>query len=522
MSRIIALLAVIALSVPCATWAQASKGVATSAALRASTQQYVATHEPAILREFTDLLALPNVAADHTNIRRNADLLVASLKKRGVDARLLEFEGAPPTVYGELKVPGAKRTVIFYAHYDGQPVIAAQWTTPPWTPTLRDAPLEDGGKPIALPTAGAAALGPNTRIYARSAGDDKGTIMAMLAALDALHAARREPSVNLKFFFEGEEEAGSPHILGILQKYKGLLAADMLLLGDGPVYQNGEQQLLFGVRGDADMELTVFGATRALHSGHYGNWAPNAGVLLANLIASMRDDNGHIKIDGYYADVAPVTAAEQAAIKAMPPIDAELRTALGLARTEANDAPLEERLMLPALNLRGFDFGAVGEHARNVIPTEAKASFDFRLVPNQTPAHLRELVTRHIESQGYFVTPGPVTREMRLAHARVAQVVWGDGAYPADRVSMTSPAARALIAATSDDAGKPPILVPTSGGSSPNYAFTQTLRVPVINVPIANYDDNQHAADENLRLQNLRNGIELYTQIFAHLGTTGW
>lgn len=522
MSRTLVLLLIVALSTPFAASAQAGKASVDGAALRASTRQYVAAHEPAILHEFTDLLALPNVASDHANIRRNADLLVGSLQKRGVDARLLEFDGAPPTVYGELKVPGAKRTVIFYAHYDGQPVIAAQWATPPWTPTLRNAPLEDGGKPIVLPAAGAAALGPDTRIYARSAGDDKGTIMAMLAALDALHAAGRKPSVNVKFFFEGEEEAGSPHILGILKKYQGLLAADMLLLGDGPVYQNGEQQLLFGVRGDADMELTVFGATRALHSGHYGNWAPNAGVLLANLIASMRDDDGHIKIDGYYADVAPVTAAEHAAIKAMPRIDAELRTALGLASTEADDAPIEERLMLPALNLRGLDFGAVGEHARNVIPTEARASFDFRLVPNQTPAHLRELVTKHIESQGYFVTGGPVTKDMRLAHARIAQVVWGDGAYPADRVSMTSPAAHALITATSDDAGKPPILVPTSGGSSPNYAFTQTLRVPVINVPIANYDDNQHAADENLRLQNLRNGIELYTQIFARIGTTGW
>lgn len=523
MSRTVVLLSIIALSTPFAALAQASKTAANAdAALRASTQQYVATHEPAILREFTDLLALPNVAADSANIRRNADLLVSSLQKRGVSARLLEFDGAPPTVYGELKAPGARRTVIFYAHYDGQPVIADQWATPPWSPTLRSAPLEDGGKTIPLPAAGATALGPDTRIYARSAGDDKGTIMAMLAALDALHAAGREPSINIKFFFEGEEEAGSSHMLGILHQYRSLLTADLLLLGDGPVYQNGEQQLVFGVRGDANMELTLFGATRALHSGHYGNWAPNAGVMLSNLIASMRDDDGHIKIDGYYADVAPITAAEHAAIKALPPIDAELRTVLGLARSEADNAPLEERLMAPALNLRGLSFGAVGEHARNVIPTEAQASFDFRLVPDQTPARLRELVTAHIEGQGYFVTPGPVTQAMRLAHPRIAQVVWDSGAYPADRVAMTSPAARALIEVTSDDAGRPPILLPTSGGSSPNYAFTQVLHVPVINVPIANYDDNQHAANENLRLQNLRNGIELYTQIFARLGTTGW
>lgn len=508
------------LAVPC--WAQSARVADNAASLRMEARRYVAANEPAILKQFSDLLSIPNVASDRANIRRNADLLLTMLKQRGVDVRLLEFPDASPAVFGELNTPGAKRTVILYAHYDGQPVMESQWATPPWSPTLRSASLAKGGQPIPLPSNGTTALGADARLYARSAGDDKASIIAMLAALDAIHAAGKTPSINVKFLFEGEEEAGSTHLLKILEKYKSLLSADLLLLCDGPEHQSGKQQLLFGVRGTTSMELTLFGPTSALHSGHYGNWAPNAGVMLSNLIASMRDDDGHIKIAGFYSDVAPISAAERVAIKAVPAIDSMLRHSFGLARTEANDAPLAERLMVPALNLRGLSFGSVGEHAANVISTEAHASFDFRLVPNETPARIRDLVNTHIRRQGYFVTGDSVTLAMRLAHARVARVQWDSGGYPADRTAMTSAAGRAVIRVASDSAGRPPIVLPTMGASAPSYVFTQALHVPVIIVPVANYDDNQHAANENLRLQNLRDGIELYAEIIGRLGAVGW
>ena len=508
------------LAVPCA--AQSARVADDAASLRMAARRYAAQNEPAILRQFSDLLSIPNVAADRANIRRNADLLLTMLKKRGVDARLLELQGASPAVYGEMKTPGAQHTVILYAHYDGQPVTASQWVTPPWSPTLRSASLVDGGKPIPFPTDGATAVDSNARLYARAAGDDKASIIAMLAALDALRSAGRRPSINVKFLFEGEEEAGSPHLLQILEQYRSLLSADLLLLCDGPQHQSGRQQLVFGVRGVTSMELSLYGPTSALHSGHYGNWAPNAGVMLANLIAGIRDDDGHIKIAGFYDDVAPTSAAERAAIKAVPPIDSALRRSFGLARTEADNAPLAERLMAPALNLRGLSFGSVGEHAANVISTEAHASFDFRLVPNETPARIRDLVNAHIRRQGYFVTSDSVTLAMRLAHARVARVKWDSGGYPANRTTMSSPVARAMIRVTSDSGGHPPIVLPTMGGSAPSYLFTQALHVPVIIVPIANYDDNQHAANENLRIQNLRDGIELYAEIFGRLGAVGW
>ena len=267
--------------------------------LAAKVRAYRAAHDAEIVREFAELLAIPNVARDSANIRRNADAVIAMLAKRGIPGRLLDGPpGAPPAVYGELRTPGATRTVVLYAHYDGQPVDTTQWTTPPWHPVLRDKAVDAGGAIIPFPAAEGQTQG-EWRLYARSAGDDKAPIEAMLAALDALRAAGAAPSVNLKFFFEGEEEAGSGHLPEILRRNAPLLAADAWLFCDGPVHQSRRQQLVFGVRGVAGAEITVYGPSHGLHSGHYGNWAPNPVVLLANLVASMRDDDGKIHIQSF-------------------------------------------------------------------------------------------------------------------------------------------------------------------------------------------------------------------------------
>ena len=503
------------LALPVPLYAQASVD-ATS--FRAAAERYRASHEADILGEFVDLLAIPNLASDRVNIRRNAERLVESLEKRGVAAHLLELEGVPPVVFGELRSPGTTRTVVLYAHYDGQPVDPSQWATPPWSPTFRNKPLDEGGAIIPIP-AGSARISGESRLFARSAGDDKATIIAMLAALDAMRAAGLHSSVNLKFFFEGEEEAGSPHLRRMLERYRDVLGADAWLFCDGPNHQTGQQQILLGVRGITGMELTVYGPTRPLHSGHYGNWAPNPGSMIANLIASMRDDDGRIRIAGFYRDVRPISASERRAVSAIPPVDVELRRSVGLAATEAKDAPLTERIMLPALNVRGIQVGAIGEQAANVISSEARASFDFRLVPDQTPEHVRDLVNAHIRAKGYFVTEDSVTMAMRLAHSKIARVRWGSGAYPASRAPMDLPFARAVLRAVGDGLGRPPLLLPTMGGSIPAYLFGQVLHTPVIILPIANYDDNQHAANENLRIQNLWDGIDVYAGIMGRLGS---
>lgn len=484
---------------------------------RAAAREYRQSHEGAIVTEYAELLAIPNLARDSADIWRNADHLVRMLEKRGFrNAQKLSVAGSPASVYAELPAPGASRTLVLYAHYDGQPLDPKQWTTPPWQPVLRDKALTAGGQPIPIPTGGGRIDG-EARIYARSASDDKASIIAILAAVDAMRAGNVPQTVNLKVFFEGEEEAGSAHLRAILEKYATLLAADAWLFCDGPTHQTGRQQLIFGMRGVTEFELTVYGPTRPLHSGHYGNWAPNPGVLLANVVSSMRDDDGRIRIAGYYDDVRPITPAERRAIAALPPNDHELRRSLGLARSEAGNAPLAERIMLPALNLRGIRFGGVRETGSNTIQTEAHASFDLRLVPHQTPARVRRLVEAHIRRQGYFVTNESVTVATRLAHRKVARVEWGSG-YAASRTPMDGAFGQAVLAVLNDGAKEPVLAIPTFGGSGPAYHFEQVLKVPMIALPIANYDNNQHAADENLRMQNLWDGIETYAALLSGLG----
>jgi acetylornithine deacetylase/succinyl-diaminopimelate desuccinylase-like protein len=487
------------------------------AALRAQLRAYRAAHDVEILRELTDLLAIPNLASDSVDIRRNADHVRGMFERRGIASRLLESPaGGPPVVYGELKTPGATRTVMLYAHYDGQPVDTTQWISPPWKPVLRDKLHTEGGREIPLPTAPGTVQG-EWRLYARSSGDDKSPIVAMLTAVDALRAASTPLSVNVKFFFEGEEEAGSGHLRPLLERYADLLRADVWLFGDGPVHQSRRQQVVFGVRGVTGVELTVYGPARALHSGHYGNWAPNPIVLLSNLIASMRTDDGRITIAHFYDDVLPITAADRQALRSVPSVDSSLRTELLLAGTESSNAPLMERIMLPALNLRGIRGGQVGATASNTINTEARASIDFRLVPKQTPEHVRQLVEAHARAQGFWITDHDPTHDERRAHAKILRMQWESG-YPATRTSMTLPVSRAVVQSVQEALGAPVITVPTLGGSLPMYEFAEVLKTPLVVLPIVNHDNNQHAANENLRLQNLFDGIDVYAGVLARVG----
>lgn len=457
-------------------------------------REWRVAHEKEIVGELLQFLAIPNVASDRENIEKNAQAIVAMFAKRGIEARLLRVEGAPPLVVADVRAPKAKQTIAFYAHYDGQPVDPSQWTTPPWEPVVK-----------------------GDRIYGRSASDDKAPIIGFLAALDALRAANITPSVNLKFLFEGEEETGSPHLAQYLEKFAPDVASDALVLCDGPVHQSRRMQLYFGARGIVDAELTVYGPSRALHSGHYGNWAPNPIVTLTHLIDSMRDTEGRILIDGFYDDVTPLSASERAALAAIPNIDDDLRRELALGRTEGGGKPLNEQILLPALNLRGIAGGRVGEQASNTINTEARASIDFRLVPAETPEKVRERVERHIVARGFFIVRETPDAATRMAHPNVVKLTWGPG-YPPARTPLDLPLSRKMAELMAGAVGYPPIKMPSLGGSIPMYLFQNGGRTPVIGLPIANHDNNQHAANENLRLQNLWDGIEVYAALFAGLG----
>jgi acetylornithine deacetylase/succinyl-diaminopimelate desuccinylase-like protein len=478
--------------------------------LRQKIRDYRLAHERDIVAEFVQLLSLPNHATNATDIERNARTIQERLEHRSVEVRMLRITGAPPVVYGELRTAGTRPTIGIYAHYDGQPVDAAQWRSPPFGPVL-----VAGGHQIAFGSVDR--YDPESRIYARSASDDKAPIQAIMTALDALRSLKAPLAVNLKLLFEGEEEMNSPHLAEILSTYPPALDADVWLISDGPVHQSRRMQVFYGVRGEIDLEMTVYGAARPLHSGHYGNWAPNPIMLLTHLLDSMRDANSQILIPHFYDDVRPLTATEQGVLARTPGIDPELRHELAIAVPEGEGATLAQQVLKPAINVRGIHAGHVGTQAANIISTEATASFDFRLVPNQSPDHVRKEIEEHIARQGFFIAHDTPDLALRRAHARIAKLEWGPG-YPAYRTSIDNPVTQATFRALEQAVGGPVVEVVSVGAAIPMYIFEGEHHTPVIGLPIANHDNNQHAYDENLRLQNMWDAIEMYGTLVATLG----
>jgi acetylornithine deacetylase/succinyl-diaminopimelate desuccinylase-like protein len=482
-------------------------------------RDYRMDNEDRIIRELREFLAIPNLASDMPNIQRNAALLVEMLEARGIETHLLPITGRGPVVYGKLMAPDATRTLIFYAHYDGQPVDPAAWTDgKPFEPVLRDAAIEAGGKRIPFPESDGrrhAVYKDDWRIYARSSSDDKSPIVALLAALDALRAKKIPLGVNLKVIFEGEEEAGSTNLQKTLELHKNLLGADLLITADGPVHQSGRQLVFFGNRGEIDLNITVYGPVRALHSGHYGNWAPNPALELSRLLASMKDADGRVLIDGYYDDVTPLGSDELQALAQMPANDADLERELGIAKPEGGGKKLVELIQQPSLNIRGLRSAYVGEQSQNVVPDHAEASLDARLVKGEDPEKKFEQIASFIRKQGYLVIDREPTMEERRSNPLIAKVVYGGG-YRATRTAMNLPVSKALMQVVQDATGGTAVVAPTLGGSVPMYIF-EDLGLPYIGVPIVNYDNHQHSSNENLRLGHFWRGMEIYGAILADL-----
>ncbi len=470
-----------------------------------------------ILEEYFSFLSIPNVSTDTDNIVKNARWLIKALEKRGLETRLLNIAGAPPLILGELRTRGSKFTLGFYAHYDGQPVNASRWASDPWKPVLLDKPREAGGMPLEI-SAYDFSLYPEARLYARSASDDKAPIMAMLAALDALYACRISPSVNLKFIFEGEEERGSPHLSALLKANQEFLEADLWILCDGPVHQSRRPIIYFGARGIVGLELTVYGPARPLHSGHYGNWAPNPASLLANILASLRDAEGNILIEGFYRDVRPLTGEEKKALEEAPAIDDDLKKELKIAWSEGPGS-IYEKILLPAMNIRGLSSGNVGPSAQNAIPTEARASLDFRLVPDQRPEKVKSLIEAHLKKRGFYVVYSEPDEETRLKFPRIVRLEWEEG-YPPARMPMNDPLARAIKKTLEEVWGNQLIKLPIVGGSIPLYLFSELLHTQALILPMVNHDNNQHGENENLRLRNLWDGIEIFSCLFSRFNVS--
>ncbi len=474
-------------------------------------RNYSKENAGSMVNEFSQFLTIPNIAADAAGQQKTAAFIMAMMNKRGIEkVQLLNTTtaGAPPVIYGEVMVPGAKQTVIFYAHYDGQPVNPAQWAKglEPFQPTLFTNAIDKNGSSIPFPVDDK--YNKDWRIYARSASDDKAGISAILNAYTAINKSGLTPSCNIKFFFEGEEEAGSTHLNEVLEKYKTLLQSDLWIICDGPVHQSGKKQIVFGVRGDTHLDLTVYASKRPLHSGHYGNWAPNPAMMLVKLLASMKDDKGRVTIKGFYDDVTPLKPSEKKALQEVPLVDEQMKKELGITNVDMQGLTLSDAINLPSLNINGMQSGNVGKMASNQIPTYATAVLDLRLVLGNDWKRQQQKVINHIKAKGYYVTDKEPTDDERNKYAKIIKVAPGEDGMNAQRTSMDLPIIQRVIAAVKTTTNEQIVLQPTMGGSLPLFLFEKYLQATTVTVPIANHDNNQHAENENIRLGNLFDGIE--------------
>jgi acetylornithine deacetylase/succinyl-diaminopimelate desuccinylase-like protein len=470
---------------------------------RSRTAAWVGAHQREIVTELVDLLSIPNVAADRENIRRNAAQLRTLFQRRGFAADLLETAGNP-LVYAALDTPGATRTLLFYCHYDGQPVDPKAWRQPsPFTPVLR----HGGVTEPALDPRSATTFDPAWRIFARSASDDKAPIVAILSAVDALKAAGLTPSSNVHVILDGEEEDSSPSLVPAISRYRDRLRADLMVILDGPVHSSGRPTVVYGARGIATVNLTVYGPRSGVHSGNYGNWIPNPAARLAALLASMKDEDGRVLVKGFYDGIAPVSREERAMLDAVPEDGDRMLRAFGVSAPERAFPKLQDALQVPTLNIRGLSSAHVGANARTIIPDSATAALDLRLVKETRADDLVAKLRAHIEQQGFHLVDQEPDDETRARFSKIARLAPAGQALNAFRTPPSDPHARALVKAVASAYGAPPVELRTLGGTVPIAPFIDALGFPAVLVPIVNFDNNQHEENENLRLGALFDGI---------------
>ncbi len=499
------------LPVPVAAALLAFASAAAAQDLRETVEAFTEARQAELVRELVEVVSIPSVAADRENIRRKAERLRDGFARRGFAAELLETDGNP-LVFGERPAPGAERTLLVYFHYDGQPVDPSRWAQEdPFRPILRSGALEDGAERLDLEAS--EVFSPDDRIYARSVADDSAPIIAFLGALDALESAGIGVSSHLKVVLDGEEEAGSPNLVPAIDRYRGRFAADAMLILDGPLHQSGRPTVSFGARGILPLELIVYGPRVPLHSGHYGNWAPNPAVRLAQLLASMKGPDGRVLIPGFY-DGIEFTPEERAALEAVPDDLPALRRALGFAEADRVGESLQEAIQFPSLNVRGLESAWVGAEARTIVPATATAALDVRLVAETPADRMFDLVRGFIESAGYVVLDREPSEDDRRQHPRLVRLTRRAGTN-AFRTPLDHPVAARPVEALAEAAGEAPVRKRTSGGTVPIAPFVEALGVPALMIPTVNHDNNQHSPNENLRLGHFFRSVVLFAAILT-------
>ncbi len=442
---------------------------------------YIDNHSQTFLTRLIDYLRRPSISAYGEGIAEVAEYIANVMHHMGLTVQIMPTNGWP-MVFGHYHFRDSAPTVLLYGHYDVQPPDPLdEWTTPPFEPTIR-----------------------NGRLYARGVGDNKGQHFAQLMALETLLTCNGTLPCNVKVLLEGEEEVGSPHMPEFMREHRDELQADLVIVSDGPVHENGQSTISFGVRGVLDIELRAQGANRDLHSGHWGGIVPNPLWTLVHLLATMKNERGEITIDGFYDNVQPLTEIERQALSNLPINVDEVKQSLGIQRLdEPQERNYFERLAgWPTLTINGIHGGYGGPGSKTVLPHEAIAKCDIRLVEAQTSEEILAKVKAHVQRHAPEVT------------------VTSYGGMDPSKTPLDSPFTEPLRQAITAAQGAPPLLVPAKGASLPNYVFTKTLGMPVFGVPYANPDESNHAPNENMEIARFILGIKTGAAMLTYLGNS--
>jgi acetylornithine deacetylase/succinyl-diaminopimelate desuccinylase-like protein len=465
------------------------------------------------IEELREFVALPNDANVKTDIQLNAEWLQKAFLKRRFNTKILPTENTP-LVFAEKSNPKANITLLFYMHYDGQAVDPSKWFQEnPYKAVMKE--RNAAGEWSEIPWGSIKdPINPAWRMFGRSTSDDKGPIVMFLAAVDALEENKLVCPFNIKVILDGEEEKSSAQLDKAVDVYKDLLRADHMVINDGPVHLSGKPTLAFGCRGVMTLNVTVYGPKLPLHSGHYGNYAPNPVFRLSKLLAGMKDDDGRVIIPGYYEGIV-LDEATKKILAAVPDDVKQIHETIGIAEPERVGANYQESLQYPSLNVRGMLSAYVGNDARTIVPSEATAAIDIRLVPESDPDKLKQLVKRYIESEGYYIIDRAPTDEERLHYPKISKFEAGSEPVLPFRTDLNSSTGQWLDRSLQKAWGVGPVKIRIMGGSVPIALFINKLKVPAVIVPMVNADNNQHSENENLAVANITGGIRTFLAILT-------
>lgn len=463
------------------------------------------------ITELRDFVSIPNDALNARDISSNLFWLKQKFGDRGFNTSELPTENHP-LFFAATPIEDTKPTILIYMHLDGQSVDPSKWNQPNPYKVVLKAPTAEGWQEHPFDDM-LEDIDYDWRLFGRSTSDDKGPIVMLLNSIDILRSTGKKIRYNIKVILDSEEERGSKPLPKAVKEYRELLEADYLLIADGPVHVSGNPTVVYGCRGITSLTLTTYGPVNPQHSGHYGNYAPNPGFQLAQLLSSMKDENGKVTIPGYYDGIS-LDESTIGILKSVPDDADAIAEKLQFKNAETVGSFLQESLQYPSLNIRGLGSGWIGKKARTIVPASATAELDLRLVPETDGARLQSLVKKHIEKQGYTVLDTAPTKKQRLSYDKIATLSMGS-VTDAFRTDLKHPDGEFLVNSLQTTFDKEVTRIRIMGGTVPIAPFINELNIPAFIIPMVNPDNNQHSPNENIRIGQLAYGIRAFYGILG-------